>query len=106
MFVLCALCALCAQIPPEVLEQLKRTCNEVTARLKAAGVRVVLDDRDDKSPGWKWNHWEQKGVPMRLEFGPRDLQAGKVRLVLVAMRLSARLVPVFCGLSSFVCCVA
>lgn len=37
------------------------------------GVRVHIDDRDDKSPGFKFNEWEVKGVPLRIEFGPRDL---------------------------------
>lgn len=63
----------------EVRRALRQGCEDVTRRLRAAGVRVVFDDRDDRSPGWKWNHWEQKGVPLRLEFGPKDLAANKVR---------------------------
>lgn len=46
--------------------------------LKAAGIRVKADTRDDKNPGWKFNYWELKGVPLRLELGPRDLEAGTV----------------------------
>lgn len=46
--------------------------------LEAAGVRVKVDERDDKNPGWKFNYWELKGVPLRLEVGPRDLEAGTV----------------------------
>ncbi len=45
--------------------------------MKKAGVRVVLDDSDN-SPGWKFNEWEMKGVPVRIELGPRDLEAGKM----------------------------
>ncbi|MGC9530102.1 MAG: proline--tRNA ligase [Candidatus Bipolaricaulaceae bacterium] len=41
--------------------------------LAAAGVRVQLDDRDDLTPGFKFNDWEMRGVPLRLELGPRDL---------------------------------
>lgn len=48
--------------------------------LQAAGIRVQLDDRD-ASPGWKFNEWEMKGVPLRLEIGPRDLEAGVVTAV-------------------------
>jgi len=44
--------------------------------LKAAGIRVFLDDRDQYSPGFKFNEWELKGVPLRLEVGPRDVEAG------------------------------
>lgn len=40
--------------------------------LDAAGVRVRVDD-SDKSPGWKFNHWEMKGVPLRIEVGQRDV---------------------------------
>ena len=51
-------------------------CAEVKAALEKAGVRVVLDDTDN-SPGWKFNEWEMKGVPFRIELGPRDIEAGK-----------------------------
>ena len=46
------------------------------AELEAAGVRVELDDRDTYSAGWKFNEWEMKGVPVRLELGPRDIENG------------------------------
>ncbi len=48
--------------------------------LQNAGVRVELDDRD-QSPGWKYNEWEMKGVPVRLELGPRDIENGQAVLV-------------------------
>ncbi|GLJ16180.1 hypothetical protein SUGI_0270190 [Cryptomeria japonica] len=41
--------------------------------LKEASIRVKLDDSDQKTPGWKFNFWEMKGVPLRIEIGPRDL---------------------------------
>ncbi|MCX7718385.1 MAG: proline--tRNA ligase [Candidatus Sumerlaeaceae bacterium] len=47
---------------------------EIGARLKAAGVRVRVDDRDQYSPGWKFNDWEMRGVPLRLEIGPKDIE--------------------------------
>jgi prolyl-tRNA synthetase len=54
------------------------------ADLAAAGVRVRLDDRDQHRPGYKFAEWELKGVPVRIEIGPRDVQAGRV---IVASRL-------------------
>jgi prolyl-tRNA synthetase len=45
----------------------------VAAELKAAGIRVKLDDREQLTPGFKYNEWELKGVPLRLEIGPRDV---------------------------------
>ncbi len=43
--------------------------------------RVRLDDREEYTPGWKFNDWEMRGVPVRLEIGPRDVAAGQVILV-------------------------
>ena len=53
------------------------TCAKLKAELEAAGIRVALDDSDN-SPGWKFNEWEMKGVPVRIELGPRDIEAGKM----------------------------
>ncbi|KAJ1412016.1 hypothetical protein B484DRAFT_455472 [Ochromonadaceae sp. CCMP2298] len=44
-------------------------------------VRFYIDDRHNYTPGWKFNHWEQKGVPIRIEVGPRDLANKQCRLV-------------------------
>lgn len=41
--------------------------------MKANGVRTELDDRTNYTAGWKYNHWEQKGVPLRIEIGGRDI---------------------------------
>ncbi len=54
-------------------------CADIKAKLEAAGMRVELDDSDN-SPGWKFNEWEMRGVPVRIEVGPRDLENGKVVL--------------------------
>ena len=51
-------------------------CREIYQQLKAEGLRVKLDDRDTLSPGYKFNDWELKGVPVRLEIGPRDIENG------------------------------
>jgi len=48
--------------------------------LVARGVRVLIDDRDTQTPGWKFNEWELRGVPLRMEIGPRDLEKAQVVL--------------------------
>jgi len=48
--------------------------------LVASGVRVMLDDRDTQTPGWKYNEWELRGVPLRLEIGPKDIEKSQVML--------------------------
>jgi prolyl-tRNA synthetase len=57
-----------------VLEKLA----ELNEALTEKGVRVRFDDRENLTPGWKFNEWELKGVPVRVEMGPRDLASGKV----------------------------
>ncbi len=52
-------------------------CEALREELKGAGLRVMLDDSDN-SPGWKFNEWEMKGVPVRIELGPRDIENGKM----------------------------
>lgn len=49
-------------------------------QLTARGVRVMLDDRDAYTPGWKFAEWELRGVPVRLEIGPKDIEKGQVML--------------------------
>jgi prolyl-tRNA synthetase len=53
---------------------------EVSSRLREVGVRVKVDARDNLSPGAKFYEWERKGVPFRLEIGPRDLEKGSVAM--------------------------
>lgn len=53
---------------------------EIADKLTQAGLTVVLDDRQEYTPGWKFNQWELKGVPVRIEIGPRDLKQGQVTL--------------------------
>ena len=54
-------------------------CQEIASALKAKGIRVKVDD-SDRTPGWKFAQWEMKGVPLRIEVGPRDLEEGKAML--------------------------
>ena len=65
-----------AQHKEGVLEK----ANELKARLAAKGIRVKLDD-SDQSTGWKYSQYEMKGVPVRLEVGPRDIESGNCVLV-------------------------
>jgi prolyl-tRNA synthetase len=58
---------------------------ELAAALGRAGIRAHVDDRTQLSPGFKFNDWEMRGVPIRLELGPRDLAAGSA---LMSRRLS------------------
>lgn len=51
---------------------------QVAATLKAAGVRIKLDARDEFNAGYKYNDWEMRGVPLRIEIGPRDVEQGAV----------------------------
>lgn len=62
---------------PHVLDKAR----EVAEELKNYGLRVVLDERD-QSPGWKFNEWEMKGVPVRIEIGPKDMEKN----IVMAMR--------------------
>ena len=52
---------------------------ELEKMLKDADVRVKLDE-SDKTPGWKYSEYEMKGVPLRIEIGPRDIESGNVTL--------------------------
>ncbi len=53
---------------------------ELAAALRAQGYRIRVDDRD-QTPGWKYAEWEMRGVPLRIEIGPRDLQSGSAMVV-------------------------
>jgi prolyl-tRNA synthetase len=53
---------------------------EIRKTLEAAGVRVFLDDRDAYTPGWKFSEWELRGVPVRLEIGPKDIEKKQAML--------------------------
>ena len=71
-----------AVIVPILFEDSKREvlkkAKEIKKSLEKKGISVYLDDRDNYSPGWKFNEWEMKGVPVRIELGPRDLAKHQV----------------------------
>ncbi|KAL3652403.1 Proline--tRNA ligase, chloroplastic/mitochondrial [Castilleja foliolosa] len=52
--------------------------SSVKDTLQAAGIRVKIDDSEQRTPGWKYNFWEMKGVPLRIEIGPRDVSSASV----------------------------
>ena len=61
-----------ASTKPEEKERLHKETEALKSVLVEAGVRTEVDMREGYSPGWKFNDWELKGVPLRLEFGPKD----------------------------------
>ena len=67
-----------AKSTAEDKEKLYGEIKSIETTLEAAGVRVKTDYREGYSPGYKFNDWELKGVPLRIEFGPKDLTAGQV----------------------------
>jgi prolyl-tRNA synthetase len=75
----------------EQAEQVRPHAQELAERLRGAGIRTHVDDRPQLSPGFKFNDWEMRGVPIRLELGPRDLAAGTA---LMATRLAEGKSPV------------
>jgi prolyl-tRNA synthetase len=54
---------------------------EILSLFEAAGIRAQIDSRENYTPGWKFNEWEMKGIPLRLEIGPRDIAKNSVVLV-------------------------
>ncbi|VVC42792.1 WHEP-TRS domain,Prolyl-tRNA synthetase, class II,Proline-tRNA ligase, class II, C-terminal,Anticodon- [Cinara cedri] len=94
------LCGVGVSTSEDIKQSLTRTCLEVYNRLKgdnsskeneiknsnllckgSINIRAHADLRDNYSPGWKFNHWELKGVPLRLEIGPKDLDRGQITAV-------------------------
>ena len=65
----------------EIKDGIRKRCEEVKAMLEAADIRVFFDDRDDRTPGYKFNQWELQGVPLRIEVGARDVAGGVVTMV-------------------------
>jgi len=62
-------------------EGAREYCEDLLKDLQNSGIRAKYDDREMYNPGWKYNHWEQKGVPIRIEVGPRDVKSKQARIV-------------------------
>uniref|UniRef100_A0A670I0K0 Prolyl-tRNA synthetase n=1 Tax=Podarcis muralis TaxID=64176 RepID=A0A670I0K0_PODMU len=67
-------CGITNSLSEEDKEALMAKCAEYRKQLFSANIRARVDLRENYSPGWKFNHWELKGVPIRLEVGPRDMK--------------------------------
>lgn len=65
----------------QVVDSILSRCEALKAVFKKAEIRVEADVRSDKSPGWKYNYWEQKGVPLRIEIGEKELTTGDLCFV-------------------------
>lgn len=65
---------------PEQLEAISKVANKIKKDLQDKGISVKYDDRTTFKPGWKFNEYEFKGVPVRLAIGPRDLENGTVEV--------------------------
>jgi prolyl-tRNA synthetase len=59
----------------------KGKAGEIESELKSAGIRAYMDGRDEYTSGWKFNEWEMKGVPLRINIGSRDIEKGQVEFV-------------------------
>jgi len=64
----------------EQFAAISEKANELKEQLQAKGITVKYDDRDTYKPGYKFNEWELKGVPVRIAMGPRDLENGTVEI--------------------------
>ena len=59
-------------------ENILPSAQNVESELKKAGLKVKLDDREEFTPGWKFSEWEMRGVPLRIEIGPKDIKEKQV----------------------------
>ena len=64
----------------EQFDAVSEVANNLMKDLRAKGVRVKFDKRDTHKPGWKFNEYELKGVPLRIAIGPKDLEKGTVEM--------------------------
>lgn len=62
-------------------DEVVKKANELADAIKQDGVRVQVDVRDDRTAGWKFNEWELKGVCLRVEVGPKDIEKGQAVVV-------------------------
>lgn len=66
-------CGLSATTPEDTKEHLLEECKNIEDLLNKNGIKCKSDLSDNRTSGWKFNHWELKGVPIRIELGPKDL---------------------------------
>jgi prolyl-tRNA synthetase len=63
------------------VKSVKEKASELESELRRAGIRAYMDDRDEYTPGWKFYEWEMKGVPLRINIGPKDIEKQEVEFV-------------------------
>lgn len=68
-------------IPIKQDQKLEDYCQKVKEDLKKVDIRVDVDDREAKTVGWKFHEWELKGVPIRIEVGPKEMEASDLTVV-------------------------
>ncbi|XP_055373827.1 bifunctional glutamate/proline--tRNA ligase [Condylostylus longicornis] len=71
-------CGITASMKDDEKEQLLDSCKNLEKLLCLSNIRCEGDYRDNYSPGWKFNHWELKGVPIRIEIGPKDVKSNQM----------------------------
>jgi len=64
----------------EQLKEISEKADEIVKKLREKGISVKYDDSDNYKPGWKFNEYELKGVPVRIAIGPRDLENGTLEV--------------------------
>lgn len=62
-------------------ESVLKKVKEITKKMENANLRIIVDDRTEYTPGWKFNEWELKGIPLRIEIGPIDIKKKQVTIV-------------------------
>lgn len=65
---------------PEERQRVMEAVSRFAAGFKALGIGFKIDEREQYSPGWKFNDWEKRGVPLRIEVGPKDIEKNQVVL--------------------------
>lgn len=75
-------CGVNVKLSEDDRNNLTDTCKKLEDELTQSNIRTEGDYRDNYSPGWKFNHWELKGIPVRIELGPKDMKQNQ----LVAVR--------------------
>uniref|UniRef100_A0A1X7TAW7 Proline--tRNA ligase n=1 Tax=Amphimedon queenslandica TaxID=400682 RepID=A0A1X7TAW7_AMPQE len=74
-------CGITATVDDTKRNELTKYCESLISSLTEAGIRAKGDFRYNYSPGWKFNNWELKGVPMRIEVGPREVTNKNIVIV-------------------------
>ncbi|XP_044264891.1 bifunctional glutamate/proline--tRNA ligase [Tribolium madens] len=71
-------CGVTVGLSEQARNDLQASCDNLEAELRNSGIKVKGDYRNNYSPGWKFNHWELKGVPIRVELGPKDIEKKQI----------------------------